>query len=93
MSESILTPSPSAASGNVKSDHQTVAISNSSSRDIPIEQDTIECEDIPNLFEFLLPGDISLYDQFSLSYNKKLFAGWVKQPSPCCGAASVAGTS
>ena len=29
--------------------------------------------------------------KFSVSYNKKLLDGWVKQPAPCCGAAAIAG--
>ncbi|CAD7927745.1 unnamed protein product [Amoebophrya sp. A25] len=28
---------------------------------------------------------------FAAGYDQRLFDGWVKQPSPCCGAASVAG--
>lgn len=55
------------------------------------EQDTADSEDISNLVEFIIPSDISSCDQFSFSYNRKLFSGWVKQPSPCCGAAVVAG--
>jgi hypothetical protein len=65
-----------------------------------VEQDTEDKEDIPNLIEFLLPSSISevfsssrnqQYAQFNLSYNQNIFQGWVKQPSPCCAAASVAG--
>jgi len=58
----------------------------------PVEQDTAETEDIPNLARFLLqdlPTDDVL--QLSFSYNKRVFDGWVRQPSACCGAASVAG--
>jgi len=58
-----------------------------------VEQDTADSEDIPNLLEFLLPDgklpkDVSM---FGLHYNTRVFNGWVKQPSPCCGASSVAG--
>lgn len=28
---------------------------------------------------------------FSAGYDQRLFDGWTKQPSPCCGAASIAG--
>jgi hypothetical protein len=63
-----------------------------------IEQDTEDQEDIPNLFNFLLPPTIdwsntysSRISQFGLYYNQGVFNGWVKQPSPCCAAASVAG--
>ena len=56
-----------------------------------IEQDSLESEDILNLNEFLMPQGLEYYDQFGLHFNKKVFNGWVKQPSPCCGAACVAG--
>ncbi len=58
-----------------------------------VEQDTQDSEEIPNLLEFLLPNG-TLPDNcsmFGVNYNKKIFNGWVKQPSACCGAASVAG--
>ena len=56
-----------------------------------VEQDTQDIEDITDLFSFLLPPDPNSCLQFGLLYNKKVFDGWVKQPSACCGAASVAG--
>lgn len=58
-----------------------------------VEQDTVDNEDIPNLLEFLLPDDVvpPHCSMFGMSFNKRLFNGWVKQPSACCGAASVAG--
>jgi len=58
-----------------------------------VEQDTADTEDIPNLLEFLLPNGKLPRDanMFGLHYNMKVFNGWVKQPSPCCGASSVAG--
>jgi hypothetical protein len=66
----------------------------------PYERDTDASEDIPNLFQFLLPSSDFLspsttvwkvYTQFNVGYNANLFQGWVKQPSPCCAASSVAG--
>ena len=32
-------------------------------------------------------------DRFSLTVSRHIFDGWVHQPSPCCGAASVAGAA
>mmetsp|Transcript_171 Transcript_171/g.289 ORF Transcript_171/g.289 Transcript_171/m.289 type:complete len:573 (-) Transcript_171:9-1727(-) len=60
-----------------------------------IEADTADAEDAVELSKILLPGsdfpeDVS---NFSVSYNKALLDAWVKQPSPCCGAASVAGAA
>ncbi|CAM9576640.1 unnamed protein product, partial [Choristocarpus tenellus] len=58
-----------------------------------METDTTEDEDVVDLNALLLPGGILPVDvdRFSLSYSKALFGGWVKQDSPCCAAASVAG--
>ena len=58
-----------------------------------VERDTYELEDVTNVFEFLIPAGTVSADssQFSLSYNKNVLVGWVRQPSACCGAASVAG--
>mmetsp|Transcript_128952 Transcript_128952/g.223720 ORF Transcript_128952/g.223720 Transcript_128952/m.223720 type:complete len:667 (+) Transcript_128952:51-2051(+) len=68
-----------------------------------IERDTEDTEDVPNLSELLLPphlgarspdGNPTLpvrVDKFSVSYSMQALMGWVKQPSPCCAAASVAG--
>ena len=58
-----------------------------------IEQDTTDKEDIPNILEFILPdGILPPYStMFGMSFNRRLFNGWVKQPSACCGAASIAG--
>jgi hypothetical protein len=60
---------------------------------LPMEQDTADTEDIGNIYEFLmkdgaLPEHAS---QVSLSYSRSCLEGWVKQPSPCCGAAAIAG--
>ena len=58
-----------------------------------IEADTDDAENSLNLNSILLPDDQFPSDakSFAVSYNKSLFDGWVKQPSPCCAAASVAG--
>ena len=58
-----------------------------------VEMDTDDIEDIPNILEFLLPPGTVPADcsSFGVMYNKKALDGWVKQPSACCGAASVAG--
>lgn len=62
-----------------------------SQEQLVIEQDTPEIEDIHDITEVLFPSMLSECDQFGLVFNRKLFAGWVKQPSPCCGASAVAG--
>eukprot|EP01031_Cornospumella_fuschlensis_P029526 gene29526-35634_t len=58
-----------------------------------VEQDTVDAEDIPNVIEFILPQDGSTVNatSFGLHYNDAVFKGWVKQPSACCAAASIAG--
>ena len=56
-----------------------------------IEQDTLESEDVPDILSILLPNDINTLCSFSFSFNRRIFDGWVKQPSACCGAASLAG--
>lgn len=58
-----------------------------------VEQDTGDSEDIPNLLEFLLPESsiVAQTGSFGITFNRRLFNGWVKQPSACCGAAAVAG--
>lgn len=57
------------------------------------EADTEAPEDVRDLNALLLPsGTLPLdVECFSVSYSTALFAGWVKQGSPCCAAASVAG--
>jgi len=57
-----------------------------------MEQDSAESEEA-GLQELLLPdGKFPLHlSRFSISINYELLHGWVKQPSPCCAAASVAG--
>ena len=58
-----------------------------------VEKDTDAIEDIPNILDFLLPpGTLpESCTTFGIMYNKRVLDGWVKQPSACCGAASVAG--
>ena len=61
--------------------------------DPDFEHDTVEDEDAINVAEFVLPP-VSVLNaclQFGISYNRSIFDGWVKQPSPCCAAAAVAG--
>eukprot|EP00518_Triparma_eleuthera_P002951 CAMPEP_0182453604 /NCGR_PEP_ID=MMETSP1319-20130603/602_1 /TAXON_ID=172717 /ORGANISM="Bolidomonas pacifica, Strain RCC208" /LENGTH=234 /DNA_ID=CAMNT_0024651551 /DNA_START=120 /DNA_END=821 /DNA_ORIENTATION=+ len=57
-----------------------------------IEADTADSFDAVPLSTILLPGDTFPSDCscFSISYSSSLLNAWVKQPSPCCGAASVA---
>lgn len=43
------------------------------------------------MLAYLQPQNVNEFSSFSLSYNRKVFNGWVKQYSACCGAASVAG--
>jgi len=74
--------------------------SSSSSGEVKEERDTEEVENAPSLAQLLLPPGLggespselpAAVAKFSLSYSTEALNGWVKQPSPCCGAASVAG--
>ena len=58
-----------------------------------VEQDTADSEQIPDLYSYLLPSEEIKNDirSFGLYFDKNVFEGWVKQPSACCAAASVAG--
>lgn len=66
-----------------------------------IEKDSADKEDIPNLLQYALTlhpkdKDSPVIDpekcaQLSVNFNRNVFDGWVKQPSPCCAAAAVAG--
>ena len=49
--------------------------------------------DAPQAASFALqrPANAASVRNFSVSYNELLLKSWVKQPSPCCAAASVAG--
>jgi hypothetical protein len=57
------------------------------------EKDTAEEEEVLDLTTLVLPHGVLPAEQacFAMSYNTALLHGWVKQPSPCCAAASVAG--
>ena len=58
-----------------------------------VEQDTAHAEDTLNIAAFIrdgMPAEDFCYQEGYL-YNRKLFNGWMKQPSACCAAASVAG--
>ena len=57
-----------------------------------IEQDTADVEDITNLQEFCYPKSdiLNQASTVGVTYKKNIFDAWVKQPSPCCGAASIA---
>ena len=58
-----------------------------------VEQDTSHSEDTLNIAAFIrdgMPAEDSCYQEGYL-YNRKVFNGWMKQPSACCAAASVAG--
>jgi hypothetical protein len=58
-----------------------------------VEQDTDEIEEIQDMGTFLRIGAVPEFScsQVGYYYNRKVFDGWVKQPSACCGASSVAG--
>eukprot|EP01039_Chlorochromonas_danica_P005651 gene5651-6233_t len=64
-----------------------------SSKCEPVEQDTIDAEDITNVVQFIMPSEevLSSCTSFGFHYNDAIFKGWTKQPSACCAAASVAG--
>jgi hypothetical protein len=57
----------------------------------PFECDTGDGEEITDPLSLILPPNYLSYSQFTFSSNQKLLNGWVKQPSPCCAAASLAG--
>lgn len=64
----------------------------SNSKPEKIEQDTAESEDAVPIWDLIMPTEsVEKFNQFSISFNKGVFHGWVKQPSPCCAAASIAG--
>lgn len=56
-----------------------------------IEADTADAEDGLDLRELLLPNGSfpACRDRFSVSVSRAALSGWVKQPSPCCCAASL----
>lgn len=58
-----------------------------------VEQDDAAPEDTSNIIQFLrdgMPAEDACLQEASL-YNRRIFNGWMKQPSACCAAASVAG--
>ena len=56
------------------------------------ERDTSESNDVDINSFMKLPDDImNTCDFFGSFYKRIIFMSWVSQPSPCCGAASVAG--
>lgn len=71
---------------------QAPTAADTTSRD-SVEADTEDPEEISDLNAMLLPsGALPLdVERFSVSYSRALLEGWVKQGSPCCAAASLAG--
>ena len=58
---------------------------------VELDQDADEKRVQPST-ELLLPAWPGAFlDRFNLVVSKRAFDGWVRQPSPCCAAASVAG--
>jgi hypothetical protein len=59
-----------------------------------VEQDTQDIEEISDIFNFVLPPRdiLDRSSNLGVSYSRSVFEGWVKQPSACCGASSVAGS-
>lgn len=71
---------------------------NSIAEPLGMEKDSAETETVQDLVGLLLPPNFSplstlksVGDHFSISYSKRALEAWVKQPSPCCAAASAAG--
>ena len=58
-----------------------------------VEQDTIQSENTSDVAGFIRDGmpDSDKCLQAGFLFNRRVFNGWVKQPSACCAAASVAG--
>ena len=58
-----------------------------------IECDTDDTEAQLDMAAIMLPGSEFPKEarQFGVLFNRGVLEGWVKQPSPCCGAASIAG--
>jgi hypothetical protein len=55
------------------------------------EADTGDGEEITDPLSLIIPTNYLSYSQFTFSSNQRILNGWVKQPSPCCAAASLAG--
>ena len=64
----------------------------SSEERLDFERDSSDPEDLSDPLALLLPpqGMASL-SRLGLHFSRHLLWGWVRQPSPCCGAASLAG--
>lgn len=60
--------------------------------DLGVGTDTSDEEDITDLHQYLLPPTDTLKtcQTFGMHYHRCLFEAWVKQPSPCCAASSLA---
>ncbi|EQC29510.1 hypothetical protein SDRG_12759 [Saprolegnia diclina VS20] len=58
-----------------------------------LEQDTAGAEDLSpdEITALLFPVAWQSYHRFAVAYSKLALRGWVKQPSPSCAAASLAG--
>jgi hypothetical protein len=58
-----------------------------------VEQDTIQSENTSDIVGYIRDGmpDSDKCLQEGFLFNRRVFNGWVKQPSACCAAASVAG--
>ena len=85
-------PEPAATESNMKTGNEAEPTMSMEKRE-EVEQDTLESQEIEDVFGFLLPpGTVpKKCSNFGLLYNKKALDGWVRQPSACCGAASIAG--
>lgn len=59
-----------------------------------IEQDTADNEDIEDIVGFILPPPATqkILSHLTISFCRNIFFGWVRQPSACCAAASIAGS-
>ncbi|KAF0690323.1 Aste57867_18254 [Aphanomyces stellatus] len=57
------------------------------------ERDSIAAEDLTpeELHTLVFPEAWHAFEQFACAVSKQAFRGWVKQPSPSCAAASLAG--
>eukprot|EP00397_Hematodinium_sp_SG-2012_P005043 GEMP01005060.1.p1 GENE.GEMP01005060.1~~GEMP01005060.1.p1 ORF type:complete len:1004 (+),score=249.07 GEMP01005060.1:304-3012(+) len=81
-----LNAQPDCASGGDKGDQEIMgapSVEPSASREVTYERDEEASEEIDALALIMTPKIIG----FQL--NPYIFNGWVKQPSPCCAAASV----
>ena len=58
-----------------------------------VEQDTTQSENTSDVVGYIRDGmpDSDKCFQEGFLFNRRVFNGWMKQPSACCAAASVAG--